>query len=67
MDTLSCYAPVKGILSNNTIDYDSYPDLKLDRTFKSIFKDIFTLKKKSYRYGTPLFSLVSVSGEVSPY
>jgi hypothetical protein len=67
MDTLSCYAPVKGILSNNTIDYDSYPDLKLDRTFKSIFKDIFTLKKKSYRYGTPLFSLGSVSGEASTY
>lgn len=77
MDTLSCYAPVKGILSNNTIDYDSYPDLKVDRTFKSIIRDIFTLnpddsilnvfKKKSYKYGTPLFSLGSVSGEARPY
>ena len=77
MDTLSCYAPVKGILSNNTLDYDSYPDLKVDRTFKSIIRDIFTLnpddsilnvfKKRSYKYGTPLFSLGSVSGEARPY
>jgi hypothetical protein len=78
MDTLSCYAPVKGILSNNTLDYDSYPDLKLDRTFKSIVKDIFPsnpndsivlnlFKKRSYKYGTPLFSLSSVSGEARPY
>jgi hypothetical protein len=67
MDTLSCYAPVKGILSNITVDYDSYPDLKVDRTFKSIVKNIFTLKKKSYRYGTPVFSLGSVSGEARPY
>ena len=67
MDTLSCYAPEKGILSNITVDYDSYPNLKVDRTFKSIVKDIFTLKKKSYRYGTPVFSLGSVSGEARPY
>ena len=78
MDTLSCYAPVKGILSNITVDYNSYPDLKLDRTFKSIVKDIFPLnphdsillnvfKKKNYKYGTPLFSLGSVSGEARPY
>ena len=77
MDTLSCYAPVKGILSNITVDYDSYPDLKLNRTFKSILKDVFpfnpqdsilnVFKKKSYKYGTPVFSLGSVSGEARTY
>jgi len=73
MDTLSCYAPVKGILSNITVDYDSYPDLKVDRTFKSIVKDLDNIvlsvfkKKKTHRYGTPVFSLGSVSGEARPY
>ena len=73
MDTLSCYAPVKGILSNITVDYDSYPDLKLDRTFKSIVKDLDNIvlsvfkKKKTHRLGTPVFSLGSVSGDARPY
>ena len=72
MDTLSCYAPVKGILSNDSVDYDSYPDLKLDRTFRSIFKDLDSIvfgsfKNRSYKWGTPLFSLGSVSGEPRPY
>lgn len=78
MDTLSCYAPVKGILSNDRLDYGSYPDLKLDRTIKSIVRDIFPLnpndflkmaylKKSGYKYGTPVFSLASVSGEARPY
>ena len=73
IDTLSCYAPVKGILSNITVDYDSYPDLKLDRTFKSIVKDLDNIvlsvfkKKKTHRLGTPVFSLGSVSGDARPY
>jgi hypothetical protein len=78
MDTLSCYAPVKGILSNDRLDYGSYPDLKLDRTILSRFKDIFPpnpndsivfnlFKKRGYKYGTPVFSLASVSGEARPY
>lgn len=72
MDTLSCYAPVKGILSVLTVDYDSYSDLKLDRTFRSIFKDLDSIvfgsfKNRSYKWGTPLFSLGSVSGEARPY
>ena len=82
MDTLYVYAPVKGILSNqvssysSTLDYtlwvNSYPDLKLDRSFKSIFKDLDSIvfgafKKKTYKYGTPVFTINSVSGEARPY
>ena len=88
MDTLYAYAPVKGILSNelpsysSTIDYSSYPDLKLNintrarlafRSFTSIFNDLDNIllsggsRKKIYKYGTPVFVINSTSGEATPY
>ena len=67
MDTLSYYAPVKGILSNIDVDYDSYPDLKVDKKFGDYIKGVFTFKKKKHRWGTPVFSLGSTSGEAREY
>lgn len=88
MDTLYVYAPVKGILSNelpsysSTIDYSSYPDLKLDintrarlafRSFTSIFNDLDSIvlsggsRKKIYKYGTPVFVINSTSGDARPH